>query len=868
VILDSGEVHYARLPDPRGWHEVLARLKAAGLDAISIYVPWSYHEPAPGVHRWSGRYDLERFLREARDAHLYVVVRHGPYVQGEMDGGGFPGWVLGRPGALRTNDPVFAREWKAWDADVLPRVARWQAGGKRRGTVIGLQIENEYPGDGAGPEAYMRAQYDEARKLGIRVPILHNDQQVAGTLPAPGRFGDLVDLYGWDNYPYGFSCCPEWNTKTFSQLDGTEQRYRTRGATRSPLYTPEIQGGMAPISGPDGKTPDQRSRALDGYSTVQTLTLIGQGTTMLNQYMTFGGTTWGYTPFPNQGTSYDYAAPIRESTVLGNRWDELRRTSLQLAVAPRSLANTVRDDAAVKSSDASALYAVRRSQADRALHVILRNADPGPAKRPRLTFGADTTPPVPVPGHGARYLLARARVKGWRIDWSSAEVLLATRRTLVLFGDRGKPYAARIAGRRLRVTPGAPRLRRFGSRRILVVTRGDASRTWLRGRTIYVGPQLVTPHRILTTRATRARVIRDGRMRTVRLRGAPRRVKLPALRGWRFKAESPEREPGYDDAGWRKATRTTTDNQVQPLTSPILFADENAVPTGYAWYRGRFTGPAAGLCVEGRHRYHVWVNGRSLGTVTSDAEAPGPSGFGGLGALPPRPQAVHLKFPAGSTHAGTNVVSVLTESWGHTMDAVASNQAKQPRGLWSAALDRGLGARCGWVPSGESVTFGQLLKPGTPLPVRPDGGIAWRIRGGRRTDYPNASGLYGERAGWYRDHVKAAGWTKVALPDRGRLGDGQVGWYRSSFRVRLPKGVRAPLGIAWKGAAPAELWVNGVHVARIGRDDATRFVLPAGLVRLGGRRNTIALARWAIDGAAVGRPRLFAYGTERAVRAP
>ena len=105
MILDSGEVHYTRMPDPREWPEVLARIKAAGLNAISIYVPWSYHEPAPGVRRWTGRYDVERFLAEARDAQLYVVVRHGPYVQGEMDGGGFPGGCSARPGALRTTDP-------------------------------------------------------------------------------------------------------------------------------------------------------------------------------------------------------------------------------------------------------------------------------------------------------------------------------------------------------------------------------------------------------------------------------------------------------------------------------------------------------------------------------------------------------------------------------------------------------------------------------------------------------------------------------------------------------------------------------------------------------------------------------------------
>jgi hypothetical protein len=81
--------------------------------------------------------------------------------------------------------------------------------------------------------------------------------------------------------------------------------------------------------------------------------------------------------------------------------------------------------------------------------------------------------------------------------------------------------------------------------------------------------------------------------------------------------------------------------------------------------------------------------------------------------------------------------------------------------------------------------------------------------------------------------------------------------------------VRAALGIELPGTAPAELFLNGVHVARVGRDRSTRFVLPPGTVRTDGRRNVLALARWAVDdGGPVARPRLFAYTTEREVELP
>ena len=168
------------MPDPREWPIVLARLKAAGFNAVSIYVPWGYHEFAPGKFRYDGRYDVERFLSNARDAGLYVVVRHGPYVQGEMDAGGFPPWLLGRPGVLRTTDPAFTAAGRRG----TPRCCRASRAGssaaRSGGRSIALQIENEYPGDGAGPDAYMADQYEEARRDGITVPILHNNQQLLG----------------------------------------------------------------------------------------------------------------------------------------------------------------------------------------------------------------------------------------------------------------------------------------------------------------------------------------------------------------------------------------------------------------------------------------------------------------------------------------------------------------------------------------------------------------------------------------------------------------------------------------------------------------------------------------------------------------
>jgi hypothetical protein len=96
-----------------------------------------------------------------------------------------------------------------------------------------------------------------------------------------------------------------------------------------------------------------------------------------------------------------------------------------------------------------------------------------------------------------------------------------------------------------------------GGRRVLVVDRDAAARTWVwRGRVI-IGPALVTPRGAELDRATTLTVpaadrFRSGRagrspmLRRTRFSGPPDRhtLRLPALRRWRFARESPEREPG------------------------------------------------------------------------------------------------------------------------------------------------------------------------------------------------------------------------------------------------------------------------------------------------------------------------------------
>lgn len=90
LVLWSGEVHPFRLPSPSLWRDVLQKLRAHGYNAISIYVSWNYHSPAPGKYDFTGVRDLDLFLRTAAETGLYVILRTGPYINAEVDAGGFP----------------------------------------------------------------------------------------------------------------------------------------------------------------------------------------------------------------------------------------------------------------------------------------------------------------------------------------------------------------------------------------------------------------------------------------------------------------------------------------------------------------------------------------------------------------------------------------------------------------------------------------------------------------------------------------------------------------------------------------------------------------------------------------------------------
>src|SRR3954449_1112408 len=176
----SGEFHYYRLPNQSLWRDVFQKMKAAGFNGVSLYFDWGYHSPAPGVYDFTGVRDVDTLLDMAAQSGLYVIARPGPYINAEVDGGGFPGWLSTKAGNTRSGDPDYLKYSDEWQAKIDTILARHQLT-KGTGSVIEYQVENQYyHGDAAG-RSYMKHLEDKARADGITVPLVGNNNGTFST---------------------------------------------------------------------------------------------------------------------------------------------------------------------------------------------------------------------------------------------------------------------------------------------------------------------------------------------------------------------------------------------------------------------------------------------------------------------------------------------------------------------------------------------------------------------------------------------------------------------------------------------------------------------------------------------------------------
>ncbi len=176
VVPFGGEVQYFRNRDPYGdpehtfgiWQQTLDRMAAAGMNHVTTYVPWDWHEAEEGKFRWDGDRDLDRFLGLAYARGFVVGLKPGPFITAEWPRGfgsfgavpawfreRYPGSLVTRPGGgawtfdplgggdqtqPRYDAPEFLTATKKWFAALAPILKRYIF---ERPCVALLQLDNE-----------------------------------------------------------------------------------------------------------------------------------------------------------------------------------------------------------------------------------------------------------------------------------------------------------------------------------------------------------------------------------------------------------------------------------------------------------------------------------------------------------------------------------------------------------------------------------------------------------------------------------------------------------------------------------------------------------------------------------------------------
>ncbi|KAF1840936.1 glycoside hydrolase family 35 protein [Cucurbitaria berberidis CBS 394.84] len=469
IFLYSGEVHPYRLPVPDLYLDLFQKIKALGFNGVSFYVDWALLEGKPGVYRAEGVFDLQPFFDAATKAGIYLIARPGPYINAEVSGGGFPGWIQRINGTLRTRATDFLEATDNYIKHVGATIAAAQI--TNGGPIILVQPENEYTQATSAikpfPDpVYMQYVEDQLRNASIVVPFISNDASAKGN-NAPGQPA-AVDIYGHDGYPVGFDCA---NPSVWpdGKLPTNWRQLHEQQSPNTPYSIVEFQAGsFDPWGGPGW---DKCSVLVNAeFERVFYKQLYSFGVTILNLYMTWGGTNWGNLGHPGGYTSYDYSAPIREGREVDReKYSELKLQANFFKVSPAYLTAargnasnstwTTTTDLTVTpaSGEKTKFYFVRHSKYNSLASTSYK------LKLPTTAFGNITVPQIngtslTLNGRDSKVHVSDYDIGGATLVYSTADIFTwhkyVDKTVLVVYGGPGETHELALAVTGLEVLEG------------------------------------------------------------------------------------------------------------------------------------------------------------------------------------------------------------------------------------------------------------------------------------------------------------------------------------------------------------------------------------------------------------------------------
>ena len=854
VVVWSGEIHPFRLPNPSLWRDVMQKMKALGFNGVAFYFDWGYHSPAPGVYDFSGVRNVERALEIAKEEGMYIIARTGPYINSELTGGGYPGWMFRNRGEARTDDPVYLAAVDEWMTQVNAIIARHQVtdGG---GTVIAYQLENELGKVEPKHVRQMAHLAQKARQDGITVPFFHNS---AGRLPdwtpknssAPWANPGPTDMYAFDGYPGG-SCdvhanpagankAPDWGI------------YATPGPRAGALSSPgtpgfaaELGGGWFDYWGSNGTYACTAERQGKGYQRVFYGTNLINRITIHNVYMTFGGTSWGWLAGPVVYTSYDYGAAISEDRGLREKAYALKQQGMFVQAAEAVLAEM--DKGPPLAAEGGKVKVYHNINRRLGTHIVFAAHNPADGQGEErfsvrlATRDGDYTIASSIRGQDARMLLASYDMERQRLVYSTSELQTHLRngeRDIALLHGRdgmagetvlryaSAPKVEVLAGTVQSrwdaargdlvlnyVHDGLARVRVSGGGRapllLLLADEKTSMRFWTQdtgaGRALQFTPALVRSAMLASGKlALRGDIDSDAGIEIwgpaferASFNGqdlAFTRQPDGSVRATGLKGPEAVRLPDLARTAW---TRRMDSVEAAPRFDDSTWAQADRRPSAaQTWTMPERGQPTLAMSDYGFHHGDVWYRGRFTTTDPKANQLELFYGAGGAGMIQVWVDGRFVgqhELDVGRAFPETTDTIKLSLGDLSPGEHVVAVMVRNNAHNWNLMADDFHREARGLISASLTSRGGQRFR--TP--------IAWRIQGRQggetlvdRVRGPmNNGGLYGERTGWHLPSTPVQGWTS-ARPTDAPPAAGTY-WLRTQFKLDLPRNHDIQLGLAF-----------------------------------------------------------------------